>query len=120
MTNCIETLRHYRGQNFSINDLIWLSDNIRDKLRSQLMDTFHWIKDPYMEVMVIGYNCRVSNLATWPLEIRITCFEKVPGGEPCIIIYPRDRFGQVHADFKRPFKYWDHSMILNGDIKRND
>ena len=67
MESCIETLKHYKGGNFLMHNVLWPSDAWKGEMRSYVKGGFNWIEKPFTKLGIGDDPFMVIDLGTGPL-----------------------------------------------------
>ena len=86
MESCLETLKYYKGGNFLMHNMLWLSDALKGEMRSYVKGGFNWIKKPFAKFGIGGNPFMVSDLGTRPITIYLFIYNRVLGGSPVLVI----------------------------------
>ena len=86
MESCIETLKHYKGGNFLMHNVLWLSNALKDEIQSYVKEDFNWIEKPFAKLGIGDDSFMVSDLGTRPITIYLFIYNRIPGGYPILVI----------------------------------
>ena len=50
MIHYFESLRHYKGEDLYLGDLLWLSEQAKDEIIDHILKEYPWIRDPFPEL----------------------------------------------------------------------
>ena len=86
MASCLETLKHYKGGNFLMHSMLWLSDALKAEMRSYVKGGFNWIEKLFAKLGIGDNPFMVSDLGTRLIAIYLFIYNRVPGGSPILVI----------------------------------
>ena len=70
MESCIETLKHYKSGNFLMHNVQWLSNALKDEIRSYVKEDFDWIEKPFTELGISDDSFRYKTNYYLPIYIQ--------------------------------------------------
>ena len=85
MESCIEMLKHYKGGNFLMHDVLWLSDALKNEIQSYVKEDFNWIEKPFTKLSIGDDSFMMSDLGTRPITIYLFIYNRVPGGSSILV-----------------------------------